>query len=498
MKSGTPPDDERREFEPIYREALKVFAQRRLEELGLSMEKAAKQPGRSESSGHRYLQGKEFPRSLAALAPGLGLSRRDLETELILTSAELLGLDFVELGREERDPEEDAPFVYWQASREVLRELHRVLGMSQKDCAKRAGLTASSWGAYVHGRHVPARNLPKIARGLGIEVGELERRIVLRSLEKLGFSSAVRVLKPGPCWAFGGVLLDDGRMLVVDTFQRQVWEYSRQGVGRRLEALGGAVANPKRILRSPGGALWMFGDGNLLEIDSELQPLRSYAVWGRRDEAGCLLETIDQWSLMDDETVVGLTFPREEIWVVRLVLTSGEAGRFEILERQAPRGRLDKRFFSEGSPKIAVAGEDVYWMRLEEEETQVRHLASDEVVASYPGGRRVMRETGKVVGDWFVGLCALGLVAVEGEILVLRRHGRRFWLEDLEGRRRLRPRRSHAMRVAPVVGKRVVGLMELMGERVVGDRPAGLLWMSAMRSPAGKCGSAGHSPKEES
>lgn len=298
--------------------------------------------------------------------------------------------------------------------------------------------------------------------------------------EELG--QVERSLRPGPCWAFGGVLLDDGRLVVVDTFRGEVWEYTRAGTGRRVDSASGALPSPKHIQRSPAGALWLFGDGNFVELDEELRPRRSYAVWGRRDGSGRLLERVQQWTLVDDETVVALSFTGHELWVVRLVLTSTRAGKFEVLESIGGMEAFERRYFADGSPKLAVDGGGyVYILRLREGETVLRRVGRpDEVLVSFPGGRRSMEESGESAGDWFVGLSALGLVTVGEEVLVLRRRGGRYWLEDFFGLRWSWPRRSTALRVAPVVGQDTFGLLELgAGDHIPGERGAGLLWITS-------------------
>lgn len=467
-------------WQPVYRAALSRLLRRLLRDLDLTLNEVVSGSGLCGESWRRYLAGTCFPRkNLEALALGLDISVRDLERELLVMSAELLGLEVVDLGRDERRDDEICDlFVYWRIFPEVVKDLRSSLGLTLKQCEERSGLHSSSWCSYLHGKSLPERSMPKIAQGLGIEVGELERRLVVRALEEVGLSCAVRLLRPGPCWGFGGVLLDDGRLLVADTLRNTLREYTQAGRGRTVSELAAVIPKPRMVQMSPGGVVWLLSDGNFVELDRDLKSRRSYAAWGRRDDSGRLLEGIQQWSLVDDETVVGVAFTSTDVWIVRIALTADSAGTFEVLESIPRMDKLERRFFAEGSPKLATGGGGTFILRLREAHTEVREVGEAETVASYPGGAEVMRETERLVGDWFVGLSVLGLVAVGGEVLVLRRKGREHWMEDFEGRVRSGPVRSHAMRLAAVVGSASCGFLELVGERVGGDLGVGVLWVT--------------------
>lgn len=473
------------DWQPVYRTAMLVLLDRLFDELETRAAEATRWSGLSPSAWSRYVRGKHFPRSLTEVALGLGIDPLDLERALVVTCAELLGLGYVDAGRDEREENEvDRQLVYWRVLEDLLQELHCKLRVTQTQCAARAGLSVGAWSRYVRGGSSPVANLPKIARGFGITVDELERRIVSRCLEAVGLSTASRVLSPGPCWAFGAALLDDGRVLVADTLRAELWEYDRRGAGRKVEPVAAAVPGVNRVERAPEGATWLLGRGTFLELSDRLEPLRSYAVWGRRDAAGRLLEGLHQWTLIDHETVAAVGHGENQVWAIRLILTAAEAGRFEVIEPLEPRP-LEPRYWREGTPKIAAAGGEVHLARVARDAIEVWRLGSGELVAAYPGGAEVMRATGETVGDWHAGLSVLGLVAVDNEVLAWRRHGREHWLEDLHGRRRSKARKSRALRLVPVVGAGTPGMLELVGE-VGGSRDAALLWLEGLQDQ--ECG----------
>lgn len=456
--------DETGEWKPIYRRALPVLLDRLQEELGAAGEGLG-QPGR-------------WPTQVAPWAEGLGIHALDLERAWVATCADLLGLGYVDFGLDPRDP--DLPpdrFTYLRVLADVLEDLEKSLGVTETEAAKRAELPVQEWRADVRGDVAPEESLPRVARGLGLDVGELERRIVARCLQEVGLSSTIRLLKPGPSFVVGGSLLDDGRLLTVDVFRRELWVYDVSGEGRKVESVQQAMHGPTRVERSPGGDLWIFGDGKFLEVTRDLDPRRSYAVWGRRDPAGRLLQEVRQWTLLDDLHAGTVSFEDGEVWVTRVPLSSGGAGRFEIVESLSPLDPLEKRFFVDESPKLAAAGGEMYLLRVRRNQTVVYAVDGGGVVASYPGGTETMEQTARMVGDAFAGLTALGLGSLDDEILVWRRQDHRYWLEDLDGRPRTRPRKSRSGKWAPVVGSRHLGLMEMAGEGLPGRQAAGLLWL---------------------
>ncbi len=452
------------EWEPIYRTAWPVLRDGLRDELGLSAEDAT--PGEALAS------------RLAPLAEPLGVHPRDLERAWVVTCAELLGLGFVDFGLDPRDVEgTDGRLAYLRVFADVLTSLEETLEVTETEAARRAEVSPESWRAHLQGEVAPEKSVPLVARGLGLDVGELERRIAVRSLEAVGLSSSIRLLKPGPSFVLGGVLLEDGRLLTVDVFRRELWAYDVSGEGRRVESVQEAMHGPIRVERSPGGSLWIFGDDKFLEVTPDLESRRSYGVWGRRDGSGRLLESVCQWSLLDDFHAVAVAFEEDETWVTRLPLTGGGAGSFEILESLGASEPMERRFFVEDAPKLATAAGEAHLLRVRRDRTEVYAVDGVGVVTSYPGGTETMEQTARMVGDAFAGLTALGIVSMGGEILVWRRRDHRYWLEDLDGRPRTRPRKSRSGTWAPVVGVHHLGLMEMAGEGLPGRQAAGLLWL---------------------
>lgn len=464
------------EWEPIYRTAWPVLRDGLRDELGLPVEDAA--------------PGEDLASRLAPLAEHLGVDPRDLERAWVVTCAELLGLGFVDFGLDPRDVEgTDGRLAYLRVFADVLKSLEDTLEVTEIEAARRAEVSPETWRAHLQGEVAPEESVPLVARGLGLDVGELERRIVVRCLEAVGLSSSIRLLKPGPSFVLGGVLLEDGRLLTVDVFRRELWAYDVSGEGRKVESVQEAMHGPTRVECSPGGDLWIFGDDKFLEVTPDLESRRSYGVWGRRDPAGRLLQDVRQWTLLDDLHAGTVSFEDGEVWVTRVPLSSGGAGRFEIVESLSPLDPLEKRFFVDESPKLAAAGGEMYLLRVRRNQTVVYAVDGGGVVASYPGGTETMEQTARMVGDAFAGLTALGLGSLDDEILVWRRQDHRYWLEDLDGRPRTRPRKSRSGTWAPVVGSRHLGLMEMAGEGLPGRQAAGLLWLDpeptlASASPA--------------
>lgn len=476
-------------WQPVYRRVWPSLLGSLLDELDVSVSEAARRSGLGETTWARYLSGDEFPDDLEAPARGLGISPSDLGRALVVQCAEDLDLDFLDLGTGNGESEAfDESCIYHHKLTWVLRSLHETLRVTPESCARRAGVTVDAWNGYLRGENFPEHHVPTLAWGLGMDVGELERRIVSKCLEQLGLASTVRTLRPGPAWVTGGVVLDDGRLVTVDSFSKEVWAYERSGSGHRVDALQRAVPGAAVVQRSPEGALWIFGKGKFLELSSGLEPQRSYEVWGRRDAEGRLLRTIRQWGLRSDREAVAVTLDltgTDEAHVVRLPLHAGGAGTFEKIAALGSVPALERRLFMDASPKIAVGVDETYVLRGRPETMDVVAVTSGEVVASYPGGLRRMEETGRVLNDWFVGLGALGLVAVDGEVLVWRQQERRYWLETLDGQARSQPRRSRSTKWVPVVGHRLVGMVELGNRHFPAGRSVALLRMESQgsRSP---------------